>query len=181
MSQVRQLVIVAVSTVLVAAIAALAVGASTDAVLTWTFVGSLAMWLGGAVSGQILLARLLDEDLDGYDVRVYLSLLLWLIPRFYVPLGLVAVAAATVLLLRHDESLWQVNVALPALLYVLLSVAGAAISAPGYTKLMRDADSLFGAANAAGLRVRLLPLAWLNRIELVLAVGLGGILLSQFA
>ena len=42
----------------------------------------LVLWVGGAVSGQILLARLLDERGDVLD---FLRQLLWIIPRFHVP------------------------------------------------------------------------------------------------
>ena len=49
---------------------------------------------------------------------------------------------------------------------------GATVSAPGYVRLLRHPD---------GLRTRLRPLAWLNRIELTLVLGVGFVLVAGLA
>jgi len=136
---------------------------------------SLVLWIGGAVSGQIILARLIDKG-SGQQVVDYLRQLLWIIPVCYVPAGVIAVACGVVLVEITDTSFWNASVLVPLVLYALTAVAGGVLSAPGYVRLTRFAAA-YGPEHPQIGRM-LAPLAWLNRIELVLVIGVGFTLLA---
>ena len=175
-AQQLQLALIGVLVVLSAATTGLLVGLLPIQWLVYGLGLSLVLWVGGAVSGQILLARLLDRDVEGDETAAYLRQLLWIIPRFYVPLGFVAVGCGAALVLLTGANPLAPAILIPFALYLLTAVAGSAISAPGYVRLLR--------AHSAGLsqsefRRRLLPLAWLNRVELALVVGVGFVLLAS--
>jgi hypothetical protein len=136
----------------------------------------LVLWVGGAVSGQILLARLLDRA-SGREVLEYLRLLLWIIPRVYVPAGMVGVGCGIALVAVSGVSFTQPAVVVPLALYALTAVAGSVFSAPGYVRLIRLADTQ-GPDDPRVLR-RLMPLAWLNRAELTLVCGVGFVLVTS--
>ncbi|MCG7418200.1 hypothetical protein MHY30_11860 [Microbacterium sp. ACRRU] len=173
-SQQAQVSLVGVAVTILAAAAGAAVGLSVQQWLIYAIALSLVLWLGGAVSGQILLARLLDRDVEGRETAAYLRQLLWIIPRIYVPLGFVAVGCGVALIVLTGANPLAPAILVPILLYIVTAVAGSAISAPGYIRLLR--------ANERGLsrdefRRALLPLAWVNRTELALVLSVGLILL----
>ncbi|RKN48440.1 hypothetical protein [Micromonospora endolithica] len=174
--QLSQIALTAAVTVALAVVTGVSAGLNLTQWLSYGLAVSLVLWVGGAVSGQILLARLLDRG-TGEQVLDYLRQLLWIIPRVYVPLGFVAVACGLALVTHTGESYLQPRVLIPLALYVLTAIAGSAISAPGYLKLLRLADQ-HGPDHPA-VRQRLQPLAWLNRIELALVVGVGFTLLAS--
>lgn len=134
--------------------------------------------MGGAVSGQILLARLLDRA-DGREVLEYLRLLLWIIPRMYVPVGMAGVGCGITLVAISGTSFTQPAVVVPLALYALTVLAGSVLSAPGYVRLIRLADT--NGPDDPRVLQRLMPLAWLNRAELALVCGLGSVLVASLA
>ncbi len=140
---------------------------------------SLALWVGGAVSGQILLARALDIAPPAH-VTIYLRQLLWIIPRVYVPLGVVAVGAGLYLVAQQPSAWADPAVIIPLALYVVTAIAGSAISAPGYIRIVRQLKRDEDIALEDNRR-RLVVLAWVNRTELVLVVGVALPLLAGLA
>lgn len=155
------------------------VGLSVQQWLGTAMATALTLWVGGAVSGQIVLARLLDGQRPA-EVTRYLRQLLWLIPRFYVPLGVLAVGAGCYLVATGPAAFSDPAVYIPLALYAITSVAGSGISAPGYVRLLRRLEGDEDIATPAN-RGTLLGLAWLNRLELILVVGVGFPLLVSFA
>jgi hypothetical protein len=156
--QLRAIAVVGVTTLAIATITGSAIGITVDEALALGLASSLVLWVGGAVSGQILLARLIDRDRDGGETFAYLRQLLWIIPRFYVPLGFVAVGCGIALAVRSETPFTDPRVWVPLALYVATSTLGSAMSAPGYVRILREAPAL-SADRDAFLR-RLLPLAW---------------------
>ena len=60
----------------------------------------------------------------------------------------------------------------------MTTILGTAVRAPGYTRLTRYA--LEHGPDHPDVRRRLLPLAWVNRIELTLVIGLGFTILTSY-
>ncbi|MGW4528712.1 hypothetical protein [Amycolatopsis sp. NPDC004378] len=174
--QLRAVALVGVAALALATATGWAVGITVDQVLVLALGASLVLWVGGAVSGQVLLARLLDHDHDSAETFAYLRRLLWIIPRFYVPVGVVAAASGAALAARTGTSFADPHVWIPLALYLATAVLGAAVSAPGYVRILRDAEPL-SADHEAFLR-RLVPLSWVNRVELCLVLGTGFTLLA---
>jgi hypothetical protein len=172
-SQGRQIAATAGVAVVLAAGTGLLAGLSVRAWLVFGLVLGLVIWVGGAISGQVLLARLLDRA-AGQEVLNYLRLLLWIIPWLYVPIGMVGVGCGIALLVVTGVPFAQPLVIVPLALYGLTAVAGAVFSAPGYVRLIRFAE--IHGADDPRVRQRLLPLAWLNRVELTLVCGVGFVL-----
>lgn len=175
-SQVQQLAATAGVAAVMAVGTGLVAGLSVRAWLTFGLVLGLVIWVGGAVSGQVLLARLLDRASD-QQVLDYLRLLLWIIPWLYVPVGMAGVGCGVALALETGVELSRPSVILPLTLYGLTAVAGALVSAPGYIRLIRYTEK-HGTENLR-LRQRLLPLAWLNRIELTLVCAVAFVLAAS--
>lgn len=174
LSQQAQLSLVGALTLLLVPIAGLLVGMTILHWLIFAIALSLVLWVGGAVSGQILLARLLDRDMTGAETSAYLRQLLWIIPRVYVPLGIIAVGCGILLVSMTGADPLSPAISIPFVLYAVTAVAGSVVSAPGYRNLLR--------ANENGLsredfRRKLLPLAWINRSELALVLSFGFVLL----
>ncbi|OJY40274.1 MAG: hypothetical protein BGP03_00175 [Pseudonocardia sp. 73-21] len=170
------MVITGLVTLALAVAVGLVVGVTATQWLALGVGGSLVLWVGGAISGQVLMARLLDGG-DGRRVLDYLRLLMWIIPRFYVPLGLVALGCGLGLVVQAGASFGSPVVAVPLGLYLVTAVAGSAVSAPGYLRLMTFAST--HGPDHPDVRRRLLRLAWLNRVELGLVVGAGFVLLAS--
>lgn len=177
-SQERQLALCALATVVFVLVTGWLVEMSLQSWLVFGLGASLVLWVGGAVSGQVLLARLLDRA-SGQQVLDYLRQLLWIIPRMYVPLGFVALGCGLALVATTGTTFTQPAVIGPLALYLLTAVAGAAVSAPGYVRLIRLAETQ--GPDDPAVRRRLLPLAWVNRVELALVIGVGFVLLASLA
>lgn len=146
--------------------------------LVFGLAASVVVWVGGAISGQLILARILDTA-GGSEVLTYLRQLLWIIPRIYVPAGFLALACGLGLAARTDVAFTSAQVVVPVALYTMTAVAGAAISAPGYVRLVRLADR--AGPDHPDIRRRLQPLAWLNRVELTLVLSVGFVLIASVA
>jgi len=166
----RALLVLAVLVIGLGAVAGSIYGLSTTQWLVLALSTSLVVWVGGAISGQVILARLLDKG-RSEQVLDFTRVLLLIIPVFYVPVSLVALGCGVALIAIHGVAFWSPQVVIPLALYLMASVAGGAISAPGYTRLIRFAEA--NGPEHPDVRRRLVPLAWLNRIELSLVVGLG--------
>lgn len=178
-SQLLAVLVCGAPTVIGAALTGRAIDLTVQQWLGTVMATALALWVGGAVSGQIVLARLLDGQRPD-EVTRYLRQLLWLIPRFYVPLGLLAVGIGCYLVATGPAAFSDPAVYVPLALYAVTSVAGSGISAPGYVRLLRRLARDEDIAAPANRRT-LLGLAWLNRVELTLVVGIGFPLLVSLA
>lgn len=175
-TQLRQVLVLGVAVLVLAAGTGWLAGLDARRWLVLGLCAALVLWVGGAVSGQVLLARLLDLDRDGRQILDYLRQLLWIIPRCYVPSGFVALGCGLGLVAVTGTAVATPAVLVPLGLYALTAVAGSAISAPGYVRLIRLAET--AGADHPDVRRRLLPLAWVNRVELALVVGVGFVLLA---
>lgn len=178
-SQLRAIALCGVLAVIATIITGLTADFDTNHWLGTVIATSLALWVGGAASGQIILARLLDGPHPG-DVTRYTRQLLWLIPLVFVPLGVFAVAAGCYLVVTGPAMFTDPAVYIPLALYLITTIAGSAISAPGYIRLLRRIEHNDDIAAPAN-RTTLLKLAWLNRTELILVVGVAFPLLVSFA
>jgi hypothetical protein len=126
--------------------------------------------VGGAVTGQIVLARLLDTGATSQAMEVTRALLR-IIPAFYVPASCVALGSGVSLAPIHDIDVLGPAFLIPVMLVVLTSVVGATVSAPGYSALLRAGEA--EGVDHPDVRARMTRLLWVNRIELVLVLSLG--------
>lgn len=176
--QLRQIGATAAAGSLLAVATGVVAGLGWEQWLVFGLAASVVVWVGGAISGQLILARLLDTA-GGSEVLTYLRQLLWIIPRIYVPAGFLALACGLGLAARTDVAFTSAQVVVPVALYTMTAVAGAAISAPGYVRLVRLADR--AGPDHPDIRRRLQPLAWLNRVELTLVLSVGFVLIASVA
>lgn len=105
-------------------------------VLWFLFAVGLAMWVGGAVTGRIMMARAKARK----DHRLMAGLtreVAWIIPHFYIPVGIVAVFAGVVLLWLTGTSLLSTWVLFPVAVYLGIIVMGSVYSLPEYARLNR--------------------------------------------
>lgn len=164
--QLRALAVVAAAVAVAALAFGAAAGATLDQWLTYLLVVGLVVWVGGAITGQILLAHALDRD--GSQALSLVGQIMWIVPRVYVPVGTVAVAAGIALAVRQGLDLTAGWILMPVALYVATAILGTTVSAPGYVRLARLAERT-GPADPR-YRHGLLRLAWLNRSELALVL-----------
>lgn len=137
-------------------------------VIWFVFVMGLALWVGGAVTGQVMVARAMIFK----DHRMVVSLtreIAWIIPRLYIPAGLCAIFAGCILILLTEVSFLSWWVVLPIIVYAGIVVMGSAYSLPEYRKL----NKLFSERGErdSEARRRLHKAAWVNRVELVIVVA----------
>lgn len=123
---------------------------------------SLVVWVGGAVTGQLLFAQTREDG--AFTVRLVRAFR-WLIVWVYIPAASIAAASAVGLALSTGVSLATWWVALPLVMYVGLAVMGGVYSLPTYDRLIRDAEA--HGTSAAWYRT-LWRAVWVNRIELAL-------------
>jgi hypothetical protein len=165
-SQLRAITALAAIVTLAAVSVGVAAGATVDQWLTYLLVVGLIIWIGGAITGQILLAHALDRDAQAALALV--GQIMWIVPRVYVPLGTIAVAAGLTLAVRQDLDLAAGWILIPTALYAATAVLGTTVSAPGYVRLARLAER--AGPTDPSYRRGLLRLAWLNRTELALVL-----------
>lgn len=163
----------ALTLVIVTAVLVLVLGVALGATITeWLLFGlaaGLILWVGGAITGQVLLAHLLATG-TSRQVLTLVRQIMWIVPRLYVPAGTIGVACGLALVARGDLGFGHVWVWLPTALYVATAAAGTAISAPGYTRLIRLAAGSEATPDTVRWRRDLMRLAWLNRVELAAVV-----------
>lgn len=145
-----------------------------DALLLLLLVVSLVVWVGGALTGQLWMARAQHRG-DAAFAAGLVPWLLWTIPRVYIPASLIAVAAGSVLALRHGVALTTPWVLFPLLVYAATVVTGTVYSLPEYRRLA----ALAGQRDPRDpeLQRRIATAAWVNRVELLLVLlGLAGLI-----
>lgn len=133
--------------------------------LWFSFAMGLALWVGGAVTGQILMARAKARG-DGRTMVALTREVAWIIPRVYIPVGLVAIGAGVLLVFLSGVGFFSWWVLLPLLVYLGIVVMGSVYSLPEYGKL----NKMFaerGEGDPEAHR-RLTRAAWVNRVELVI-------------
>jgi uncharacterized membrane protein len=148
-------------------------------VLWFVFGLGLALWVGGAVTGQIMMARAKARK----DYRTVVALtreVSWIIPRVYIPVGILAIASGLALVVLTGTSFFSWWVVLPILVYLGIVVMGSTYSLPEYARL----NGMFaerGERDPEAHR-RLTRAAWVNRVELVIvAAALFGIVAGVLA
>lgn len=103
-------------------------------VLWFAFGLGLALWVGGAVTGQIMLARAKARK-DYHTVVALTREVSWIIPRVYIPVGVLAIVSGLALVVLTGTSFFSWWVVLPVLVYLGIVVMGSAYSLPEYARL----------------------------------------------
>ena len=148
-------------------------------VLWFLFAMGLALWVGGAVTGQIMIAR--AEARKDYRAVVALTReISWIIPRVYIPVGILAIISGLALVVLTGTSFFSWWLVFPTLVYLGIVVMGSTYSLPEYGTLNRMFAERGERDPEAHRRLR--RAAWVNRIELVIvAVALFGIVAGVLA
>jgi hypothetical protein len=147
--------------------------------LWFAFGLGLALWVGGAVTGQVMMARAKARK-DYRTVVVLTREVSWIIPRVYIPVGVLAIASGLALVVLTGTSFFAWWVVLPILVYLGIVVMGSAYSLPEYGRLNRMFAER-GERDPEAHR-RLTRAAWVNRIELaIVALALFGIVAGVLA
>ena len=147
--------------------------------LWFLFPMGLGLWVGGAITGQIMMARAKARQ----DRQLMVGLtreISWIIPRFYIPVGLIGMVAGLALLLLSEVSFFSWWVLFPLLVYLGIVVMGSVYSLPEYGRL----NEMFArrGENDPEAHRRLTVAAWVNRVELVVvAAALFGIVVGVAA
>lgn len=131
--------------------------------LAWVLaVFSVVVWLGGATTSQVIIARAWAKGHDD-DAFRFVSTLRWLIVSVYIPAAVVLALAGVVLLAEYDA--WSEPYVLPALVVWLIPVVvGAVYSLPEYGRLVEAID--IGESTESEMKTRLRRLVLVNRVEL---------------
>jgi uncharacterized membrane protein len=127
---------------------------------------AIVVWIGGAITGQIMLARARDDDVL---VVLLVEEVRWLITRVYIPSATIAFLSGLGLAIVTGTPLTAWYVAFPLVLYVVLALMGGAYSLPEYNRLLEAADQHgIAVVSDPEWNNRLWTTAWLNRVELAL-------------
>lgn len=102
--------------------------------LWFLFAVGLAVWVGGAVTGQIMMARAEARGDNGFMVGLTREIA-WIVPRVYIPAGVVGICAGLLLLFLSGVSFLSWWVLFPILVYLGIIVMGSAYSLPEYGRL----------------------------------------------
>lgn len=129
---------------------------------------SLVVWVGGAVTGQVVLARARAQGDDAL-VAALIDHIRWLITRVYIPAGSAALVSALALASRLGLPILTWWVALPVALFLGLAVVGGVYALPEYARLSAMAEAR--GVRSAELHRRLGRVVWVNRVELALFAG----------
>ena len=148
-------------------------------ILWFVFGLGLALWVGGAVTGQVLMARVKARK-DYHTVVALTREVSWIIPCVYIPAGILAIVSGLALVMITGTSLFSWWVVLPILVYLGIVVMGSTYSLPEYGRLNRMFAERGERDPEAHRRLR--QAAWVNRVELVIvAVTLFGIVVGVLA
>lgn len=122
------------------------------------------VWVGGATTSQIVIARAWSKDEDEEALR-FASTVRWLIVRVYIPASVVLGVAGVVLVWSYGA--WgEPYVWLSVVVWLIPVVLGASYSLPGYRTL--DAGIAQGQTTDPALQRRFRELVMVNRIELAI-------------
>lgn len=138
---------------------------SLDRLLRFLFAAGVGVWVGGATTLQILMARATRSD-DPRALAAGMDQVNWAIRSVFIPAGVLAAPAGLLLVARTDATFRDRWVERPILLYGAVIVTGSVYSLPEYTRLLALADQRGGADPE--LRRRLRRATWVNRVELAL-------------
>jgi hypothetical protein len=138
-----------------------------EAVLWFLFAVGLALWVGGAVTGQVMMARAKARKDRGLMVGLTREVA-WIIPHLYIPVGIVGIGAGLALLFLTGTGLFAWWVLFPLAVYLGIIVMGSVYSLPEYGRLNR----MFAerGENDPEAHRRLMRAAWVNRIELAIVL-----------
>ena len=136
---------------------------------------SVVIWVGGAITGQIMLARAREDDVL---VVLLVEHVRWLITHVYIPSATAALLAGLGLAFVTGTPLTAWYVAFPLALYVGLAIMGGMYSLPEYKRFLEAADRHgVSVLSDPDWHRRLWRTAWLNRIELALfAIAFVGVI-----
>lgn len=125
----------------------------------------LGVWIGGAISLQVLIAR--AQLRNEYTQTITLMRqILWIVTRLFVPIGMLGVLAGVGLVFVTDAQFSDTYVFLPLLLYLMIALVGTFFSFPEYQRLDKLAQER--GDDDMEVQQRLNRAAWVNRIELVI-------------
>ncbi len=139
---------------------------------------SLVVWVGGAITGQFMLARARARR-DNVQVVLLVEQVRWLITHVYIPAGAVAFVSGVGLALATGTPLTAWYVVLPLLMYVGLAFMGGLYSLPEYTRLVKAAGER--GVSDPEWHQRLWKAAWVNRIELALFAAVFVAVIAQIS
>lgn len=133
--------------------------------LAWALgVFGIIVWVGGATTGQIVIARYWSRG-EGDEAMRFASTVRWLILRVYIPASSVLGVAGLVLVWSYD--VWgEPYVWLSGVVWLIPVVLGATYSLPGYRAI--DAGISQGSTTDEALQARLRDLVIVNRVELAI-------------
>lgn len=124
----------------------------------------MVVWVGGATTSQIVIARAWGRD-EAAEAMRFASTVRWLITRVYIPAS-IALGIAGLVLVWSYEAWDEPYVWLSVVVWLIPVVLGASYSLPGYRTL--DAGIAQGLTTDPGLQRRLRELVMVNRIELAI-------------
>ncbi len=135
--------------------------------LTFIVLLGLSICIGGAVTGQIILARArrLRENIL---VVLLMEQMRWMAVRVYIPVGSIAICSGIALVLLSGTSLTTWWVLLSVALAAITACTSALYSLPEYGRLVRMAEET--GVDDAELHKRLWRAVWVNRVELAIVV-----------
>lgn len=135
---------------------------------------SLILWVGGAITGQIMLvrARVIHDTTFAANL---IPMVRWLITTIYIPAAATAFTSGLVLAYLNDVSFTTPWLLFLILVFMATVIMGSVYSLPEYKRLTQVLNER--GPQDAGLQHRLTVAAWLNRLELSLVViGLVGLM-----
>lgn len=140
------------------------------------FASSLVLWLGGAITGQLMLARSRVLHDVTFAARL-IPMVRWLITTIYIPAATTAFASGLLLAYRNGVSFTTPWLLFLIVVFVVTVIIGSVYSLPEYQRLTKVLNER--GPQDKDLQRRLTVAAWLNRAELCLVVlGLIGMTLN---
>ena len=137
---------------------------------------SLVLWVGGAVTGQIMLIRARTTGNQLFSAHLIL-IINWLIPSVYVPASLLAVTSGIWLMLRQGAPLLEPWPLYLFVVYLATVLMGSFYSLPEYKALSAKVKP--GMLPSSDVQRRLTRASLLNRLELLLvSIGLVGLVFT---
>ena len=146
---------------------------------TWLELGTavgLVVWIGGMVTVQVLLSRLLDTH-GAIEAARFLRLSVWLVPHVLVPASFAALACGITRTIVTGGPLLSLQCVVLLILFLIPTIGGGRFTGPRYRQLLTHLDT----TDTTPVRRELVLLNRINQLELVLAIGIGAPLLIPLA
>lgn len=144
-----------------------------DALLRASGTISTMVWVGGAITGQVWMARARLTD-DHSTRAMLLPQINWIIRRVYIPMAATAFTSGLLLAWRTGTPLRAPWVLFPIIVFLATVLTGSLYSLPEYTRLVTLLHDHSPEEPSLDRRIELA--AWVNRVELALVlVGIVGI------